>query len=472
MEHRFDNLLKEIIGIVRSDYAGFEEKESRHDARYFVTAAGTAWKRGELDELLFLQLVCQYLASLDDPCLKFSMLDHAGYRNYDVGFRARRYGDYLYVTESYAEDRVKPGDMITVINSLAPGVHRKKMVKNLFIGETAEREQWGNLLKMAKHCVVEHADGTKEDLVLRHYPVSAGSAGRAAAAPSFSVPAKGVCCIRVERFEAGAQELLELLSAHAQELASCEKLIIDIRKNSGGTDDGFVPLLPFVMDHPYRPEEVLDAEPVLRNYSAGNCSRRIGEFKRLKGQFDLKEDADTLAVLEELIREFQEKSGTGWRREGPSGEALPEETETGTARQEQPGTDHPGKEPDPADVPAAEAAPPAAGDPVSPYDNIRSVLVITDTWCRDSGETFADIARKSSKVRLFGRPTMGTIDYTDYVNVVLDDTYVLSYPMAKKARVADGERYNESGIPVDIYRPWTPAECTEDTLLERALTYL
>ena len=433
MEHRFDNLLKEIIGIVRSDYAGFGEKESRHDARYFVTAAGTAWKRGELDELLFLQLVCQYLASLDDPCLKFSMPNHEGYVNSDVGFRARRYGDYLYVTESYAEDRVKPGDAITVINSLSPGEHRRKTVKNLFIGETAEREQWGNLLKMAKHCMVEHADGTKEDLVLRHYPFSARSAGHTAAAPSFSVPAKGVCCIRAERFEPDAQVLQELLSEHAQELAACEKLIIDIRKNSGGTDDGFLPLLPFVMDHPYRPEEVLDAEPVLRNYSAGNCTRRIREFTSLKKQFDPKEDADTIAVLDGLIQEFKEKSGKGWLQEGPGD---------------------------------------AEGEPVQPYDNIQSVLVITDTWCRDSGETFADIARKSSKVRLFGRPTMGTIDYSDYVNVVLDDTYVLSYPMAKKARVADGERYNESGIPVDIYRPWTPAECTEDTLLERALTYL
>ena len=441
MEHRYDNLLKEIIGIVRNDYAGFDEKKERHDSRYYVNTAGTAWKQGILDEKRFLRIVSQYLASLGDPCLKFSMFDHDKYRNYDVGFRARRYGDYLYVTESRADERFRPGDQIERLNSMSPGDHQRKMAKNIFIGQTAEREQWNGLLKMVKHCTVEHLDGTKEDIELKHYPLQDD-----AAAPSFSIPKEGVCCIRVERFDADEAALADLIAEHAADLTTCEKLIIDVRKNAGGNEEGFLPLLPLVMDRPYRPVDLLDADPVISNYSEGNCSRRIQEFTSLKAQFDPQTDADTIAVLDDLIREFGEKSGKGWLADSAP-----------TAGQD------------------SSIENTAAGDPaqlVQPYSNIRSVLVLTDTWCRDSGEAFVDIARRSSKVRLFGRPTMGTIDYTNYVNLVLDNTFVLSYPMGKKARVNDGERYNETGLPVDIYRPFTPGECTQDLLMERALTYI
>ena len=455
MEHRYDNLLKEIIGIIRNDYAGFEEVKNRHDSRYFVNTAGTAWKRGTLDEILFLRIVSQYLASLGDPCLKFSMLDHGDYKNYDVGFRARRSGEYLYVTESDAENRLVPGDRITALNSLAPGRHRTKFTKNILVGETPEREQWGGLLKMVRHVGVQHADGSKEDLPLRHYlprPVSP--------APDFSAPRPDVCLIRIEQFSADTQALEQLLVQHESELNTCEKLIIDIRKNAGGSDGGFFPLLPYVMDRPFTPEELLDADPVRNNYSKGNCERRIQEFTALRAQYAQQEDGgEAVSILDGLIQEFRQKSGTGW-----------EEVNAAVRDGSEPAAAAP--DPGETDRDAAPAESKAAGTRMQPKENIQSVILITDTWCRDSGEVFADIARRSSKVRLLGRPTMGTIDYTNYVTAVFDDTYVLSYPMGKKARIANGERYNLTGLPVDIYRPWTPAECTRDILTEKALEYI
>ena len=427
MEHRFDNILADVIHIVKNDYAGFEEKRDRHDSRYFVTAAGTAWKKGTLDELRFLQIMSQYLASLEDPCIGFYMADHDGYMNTDVGFKVRRYGDDLYVTEVTKDRRLQAGDRIFAINRNSPGMHSKKFIKPILRGNLPEREQWGCILKMADHFAVEHKDGTLEDLPVLRFP-----AGGTAARPEFSMPREGVCCLRINTVDDALRALIKENSAR---LAACSGLIIDIRNAGGGTGGQIIPLLPYVTDEPANAWDLIDAEPVLNLYTKANCDRKIAELSALKKQLDDSGERGYDRMINRDIIDFRRKSGAGWT------------LEEGYGRDEQP-------------------------QQVCPAENIEHVVLITDTWCRDSAEEFADVCRRSSKVTVIGRPTRGTIDYTNNVTVVFDGMYVLTYPMGKRQHVAQKIRYNETGLPVDIYVPWTPEECAEDILMKKALEVL
>ena len=427
MEHRFDYLLKDVIGHVKDDYAGFEEKKDLHDSPYFVNAAGSAWKRGNLDELLFLRYTSEYLASLQDPNLKLIMLDHDDYKNYDAGFRVRRFGDDLYVTEADAEDRVQPGDKITQINRRSPGEHQRKFGKNFLIGTTPEREQWGGILKMGKHFLVEHQNGETEDLKFKHYPLRTHNY-----APEFEALSPSTCKITVKEFTAGGQELAQLVASHYAELRSCEKLILDLRWNAGGDESGFLPLFPLVIDEPTTESALLDQDPIYNNYTKYNCTAKVTEFKALQMVCRRQNDPDTYAVLDSLIDEIKQKSGSGLTLD-PFEPADPDE------------------------------------QPLEPYSNIGQVVIITDTWCRDAGERFVYLVRGMKKVTLLGRPTMGTVDYTNFVTTVMDDTYTLSYPMGKRAHVVEGTCYSETGLPVDVEVPWTPDECTQDILLQKAL---
>src|SRR6266481_921699 len=58
--------------------------------------------------------------------------------------------------------------------------------------------------------------------------------------------------LRVPSFDlAYAQDIRTLIEAHAGELAQTENLIIDIRRNPGGSDSAFQPLLPYIYSRPF-----------------------------------------------------------------------------------------------------------------------------------------------------------------------------------------------------------------------------
>lgn len=445
MKHKYDDLLRTIIRTIKNDYAGFPEKMERHDSRYYVNTTGTAFKQGNLDELLFLRIVSQYLASLGDPNLKFSMADHEDYKNYCVGFRARRYGNDLYVTECAQDQRLKVGDKITAINQLPPGGHRAKFRKNILIGNTAEREQWSGFLKMADHFEVEHSDGTKEDLSFEHFELL-----QPEYKTEFRSLTEDVCYLCIEEFSPDTTALETLLQKHEMELRTCSRLILDLRKNEGGAESGFVPLLPLVIDHPVSLTDLFQ-DPVYTNYTNENCERRIREFQVLKNLYAKESQEDAARLCDDLIQEYQKKAGSGLCAEAADDE-LQSKSHT-TAAGASCESENSNKE----------------QSLIRPYENIQKIVLITDTWCRDAGEIFVKLCSGFSKVSIIGRPTMGTIDYTNSVTMLLDQTFVLSYPMSKRGYVLNDTRYNDTGLPVDLYIPWTPQECTEDVLLQKAL---
>ena len=101
---------------------------------------------------------------------------------------------------------------------------------------------------------------------------------------------------------------------------------------------------------------------------------------------------------------------------------------------------------------------------------MEKVVLLTDTFCEDEGESFAAMAQRcGGRVVTLGRPTMGTLDYFDPITVQLNEHMSISYPIAMTKAAYEGRGLAEKGLPVDEYIPWTPAEIGEDLLLKRAM---
>ncbi len=209
----------------------------------------------------------------------------------------------------------------------------------------------------------------------------------------------------------GAARLLEENEAA---LKTCRRLVFDLRRGGGSAEDDFLPLLPWLCGEEKTLRELLGDTELYMNYSPLNCALRAQSLQGLEG-------------AESYLAELHEKAGRGFVLEY----AATEET------------------------PLPPKAPP-------------EVFVLTDTWCRDAGESFVLAARRAG-VRLIGRATLGTLDYCADFALQLDDHFLLRYPAAVSAAAYRGEGMQDKGIEPDEYIPFTPAECREDLLLRRAL---
>ena len=406
----YQQLFKEIVTVLRRDYAGKDIMDGRFSPRYYTQAIGQAWNDSRLDDLLFLRYVNQMLACIGDRRLRLDLLPSEEYAPSSPGFYTRRYEDSLYVTAVTGETRLAPGDRITAVNGGSPAKQKALIQKDFFRGSVPEREDWNGLLKMADYVDVTRTDGTEERLFLqKHSPVPPDlTAG-------FSLSEDGIAWFRPGPFDPGA-DTAGFVAAHAEELGACRALILDLRNARGTEEDEIIPLLPLLC----REDTTLSAladEPFAVNYTRLNCILKAAGLQAIP------EAADYIAELASMAdKGFVEES-------------LAEE-----------------------DMPIPGLAP-------------EQIVVLTDTWCRDAGETLARAAKRAGAV-LIGRPTLGTLDTLGEVSYALDERYVLTWPTAVTAAARDGRSRPGEGMEPDEYIPWTPEECTRDLLLEAARTYI
>ncbi|MGE8035695.1 S41 family peptidase [Lysinibacillus sp. NPDC093692] len=97
--------------------------------------------------------------------------------------------------------------------------------------------------------------------------------------------------------------------------------------------------------------------------------------------------------------------------------------------------------------------------------NPKNVYVLTDVTCGSSGDTFVQNVKKSPKVTVVGRPTMGIMDFFNVVTVDYDD-YEFVYSISK---MHEKYHYNVTGVKPHIYIPWTPQHLHEDIDLNYVL---
>ena len=264
MSKNFDELFREIVTIMRTDYAGAALTGDRFDPRYYNTAIGQAWHDHRLDDLTFLRYISQMLACTGDHSLQFRQLPDENYTPWSPGFFVRRFEDSLYVTAVNGDTHLHMGDRIIAVNRGAPSRHRDAIQKNFFYSDTPEREQWHGLLKMADSITVLR--GEKEIVLpIEHHPLSAP-----VCPAGLDIDSRGIAILRPGAFD-GSGTAAHLLESGKAVLAKCKGLIIDLRCGCGDTEEDFYPLLPLLTVSDTPADTLLDTE-FMALYTQRNCS--------------------------------------------------------------------------------------------------------------------------------------------------------------------------------------------------------
>ena len=101
-----------------------------------------------------------------------------------------------------------------------------------------------------------------------------------------------------------------------------------------------------------------------------------------------------------------------------------------------------------------------------------SVIVLADVFCGSSGDSFVEGVKKSSKVTVIGRATMGLNDYANLVSMHWEEGFELMYPSSRLSRIDNGQGMTGIGITPHIHIPWTPEHIKEDIDVKKAFELL
>lgn len=181
--------------------------------------------------------------------------------------------------------------------------------------------------------------------------------------PSFRILSTKTALIAVPSFEIVFKDkVAKLVRDHRSEILGHPNLIIDVRGNGGGSDAVYYPLLPFVranqvhqfgVEYLATPENAKSMDSTAKNLAA-TCP----------------ECAASIATMAKRLQD------------APSGTFI-------------------------------SAWPDQDYDPREVTRNPQRVAILIDRRCSSSCEQFALDARRHFKVKLFGRPTFGSLDYSN-----------------------------------------------------------
>jgi hypothetical protein len=210
--------------------------------------------------------------------------------------------------------------------------------------------------------------------------------------------------LRIPSFDYPYTERIELLiESNKQLLNQYENLIIDLRGNGGGTDYSYRPILPYLYTNPVR---YLSGEYLV-------TQTLIDGLLNWVNTADKNKYADEIESVKSDIK----------RMEGNIGKYIPysEEGNFGFTKQD------------------------------SVYSYPKKVAILTDKGCGSSTEKFLLDSKQSKKVKIFGTPTYGAVDYVSLREFKLNcNNYSLYMPTVRMMRLPDYPLDN-IGIQPDIY---------------------
>ena len=357
-----------------------------------------------------LQAVSQYLSNLRDRNLKFTMDPDENYQPFSRGFYVRRCNEGL-----TSETRLQVGDKVLTINGQTPERIVSTLPNPLLASDIPEREQWTGYLKLANHMIVEHADGTQEDIVFQKYPLDLPKE------PQFE-KRENTVILKFSKFES-CEDTEKFLQAHQKDIEQCKRLIIDLRKNIGGSEEGYLPLLGYIVKNDGFLKNIYGDRTIWTNYSETNCQRLIDNLQ----PYLESEDAAVKEYVQSAITYYEQMKSAGWIK---GEQELFADAETRITK-----VGH------------------------------EDVVILIDTWCENEAEQFVRIAKEQGRAKLIGRPTMGDIDYLNPVKVRYEN-YEFTYPISKTDSAKNGNGVNDKGIEPDQYIPFTRYEFEEDTFLK------
>lgn len=416
------HIFKEIIHILQNDYAGCKDKKGWDNPEHFLAKIESLEKENELTDEIFTEVVEDYLIDFNDQHIFFTNLRAQKRGEKAPGFRVRRYEDKLYVTEVSEETRLEAGMAFSSLGGLSIAELSEKHSR--LLKEThPERENWNKILQRYSYGELENKDGNASTFSFRHFEKKPYK-------PEYSVKNwRGTLWMKLTDF-ADPDAIVALVESNKTELENAESWIIDVRSNRGGSDMSFYPLLPYLM-----PEEGVDlaantGADMIFNTSEANAER---VQKMLAAQLEETDVEEARTFLKIIQREWDKNKGKGF---------------------------------------VAFDFSDLLGDLfVKGKPTPNKVAVLINDNCGSSGESFVEVCKRSSKVTVIGRPTMGLTDYGNLTCKTWGDSFELWYPTSALSR-SDENYLPGSGIKPHFYIPWTPEHLVRDVDAEKALELL
>lgn len=433
MAEKRDMILNAVMRIINEDYAGQPECAPRNDTQQCLAAFASAWKTGTLDDELFMRYMTQYLAGFQDPNLSFEASKEADYEAVTCGFSVRRFGDELYVTSVREDDRFTPGDALVLLNKSKPDEHLAYMIGNPVNGDDPERQLWDDLVAQCAHVLVRHADGTEEDVEVKRFPRPDFVARLRP--PTVEVcegvgPNGDECAVVIRAHHFVDASVLQVMQQHFDDLQQAHRVIIDVRDVEDGMIGNAFGLLALFFDRVVNLKDMMGQEIVYTRYTERNAQLRMMQLARLMEMSDEEGKGWVQAEIDHVAA----CAGQGFVKEAEFEEEM--------------------------------LFPPAPEG--------QQTFLLTDVYTSGTGERLVSIAQTAAaqgcgKVRCIGRATRGSLDYANLIAVAFDEKFSLVYPMAKTEAAFEGNGILGRGLAPDVQVPFTPAECTEDVVLKRAL---
>lgn len=415
-----EKIFKEIVDIMHYDYAGCQDKQGCDRPEHFIEM----FKGNDrMTDAEFKEIVEEYLLDFNDKHIHFMLENAEEEKPQTRGFKVRRYEDRLYVTEVDSENRLKLGMSIVSLGGKSilelKELHHRRLNEN-----HNERENWTPLLMLYSEGEVEDENGTRT--------FTFGLFDKKPYVPTYSVEKmEDVVFITMTDF-ANPDAIVKMVEENKELLETTDKWIIDVRVNYGGSDSSFYPLLPYIM--PEEGVELADndsADRMLFNCTEASADRILPELEEALAGTD---DEQARWFLSVFKREWERNRGKGFI-EFDFGDMVSDTFVKGMK--------HP-----------------------------SSIIVLTDVFCGSSGDSFVGVAKKSSKVTVIGRATMGLNDYANLVSAKWEEGFELMYPTSRMGGIDKGKGMTGIGIAPHIHIPWMPKHIEEDIDVMKALELL
>ena len=200
--------------------------------------------------------------------------------------------------------------------------------------------------------------------------------------------------LRIPSFMPTEKPLIDdLLEKHKNEILSTENLIIDIRNGTGGSDNSYQNILPFIYTNPIRIPSVEYLSTLLNNQRMYELATNTGFALEFGIQTTEEEKLDLMEKYEKLNNHLGEFVNLN-----------------------------------------AEKTKILKFDTV--YEFPKQVAVLINENNVSTDEQFILEAKQSKKVKLFGRTTKGGLDMSNlYLTYSEDKQFVLVYALSKSLRI-------------------------------------
>ena len=360
-----------------------------------------------------IQCLLEQIGAFYDPGTQLLIRGETAWQPADPGFRVRRYGDELIVTEAAKDHRFVPGDVITKVqNNTIPAYY--KQVWRTLRSTVPENEDWLIALQFSNTVHVRR-DGGEERLSLMRFPFDPPEIRTEIAFRD------GVCLLRLDTLS-DTDGVSQMLAKHSGSIRQSRGVIVDLRRCSscGGDCDA---LLPLLADRVTRRSALVPPEEIYLLYSSGNKRLLRSELEAL---LPSAETAEERREIEALLEEIEGK--TGW-----ISETIEDDED-----------------------PAIQPIP------------CRKLVVLTDRETGSDAERFVEAVRNLGRGTILGRSTLGALDFVRPLARPLDSSLTLVYSCGMRAEAYHGGKINGTGIAPDIHMPWSPQFLTEDPDLEAA----